>query len=91
MTEQELERFCLRIGRDMKNMRVMRGLSQVQACEQAGISRRTLCRLEDGDMGIAIGTVAKLAKLYDAPDSFLRVIGVSSSPAPQRESPSYAH
>lgn len=79
-----LDAICIKVGADLKKLRKMRKLSQSEVAETLGVSRYTLLRIESGDMGVAIGTVIALARLYDAPTSFLDIF--SEKPA-KRKSP----
>lgn len=83
MNDMSLETFCARIGHDLKQLRRHRGLSQTQAAERVGIARQTLSKIECGDMGVAMGTIISLARLYQAPESFLRIMGVEAINAPR--------
>ena len=74
--ESALNSFCALIGDDLRRLRHKKGMSQDAAAKAVGVSRQTLSRIEGGDMGVALGTVVALAQLYEAPKSFLRLMGV---------------
>lgn len=78
--EGALDMFCRRIGSDLRRLRKLRGLTQAAAADTVGVSRFTLTRIEGGDMGVALGTIVALAKLYDAPPSFLVLVGGGDEP-----------
>jgi transcriptional regulator with XRE-family HTH domain len=69
------------LGKDIGDWRRLRGLTQVQVADRAGISRDTLTRLEGGDGGIstenlmrvlrALGVLDKLSRALDPYESDL--------------------
>ncbi len=78
MASNTLDLLCTKIGHDLRTLRKARGLSQTEAANSVGVSRHTLCRIENGDMGVALGTIVALAKHYEAPASFLSIMGVEA-------------
>lgn len=91
MNDMALTSLCQRIGHDLKQLRKHKGLSQAEAAQSVGIHRQTLSKIESGDMGVALGTVVALARLYEAPASFLMVMGATPVAAPRhRADPSPA-
>lgn len=84
MNDTALTSLCQRIGHDLKQLRKHRGFSQAEAAQRVGIHRATLSKIEAGDMGVALGTVVALSRLYEAPPSFLMVMGVTIVPSPRR-------
>lgn len=83
--EGALDEFCAMIGGDLRALRKMKGLTQSQAAETVGVSRYTLTRIEGGDMGVALGTIVALARLYEAPDSFLALMAGRPAQEPAAE------
>lgn len=47
-----------RLGRDLRNARLRRGMPVADLAVRAGASPSTLARLEKGDAGVALGTLA---------------------------------
>lgn len=85
--EEALDVFCARIGEDLRALRKEKGLTQAQAAETVGVSRYTLTRIEGGDMGVALGTIVALARLYEAPDSFLALMAGRPALSPEDDEP----
>lgn len=83
--EGALDVFCARIGGDLRALRKLKGLTQSQAAETVGVSRYTLTRIEGGDMGVALGTIVALARLYEAPGSFLALMAGRPAQEPAAE------
>lgn len=63
----------MRLGEALKRARVRRRLTQAQLGERAGISSRTLRRLEGGDPGFALGSFLEVLAVLepDWPDAFI--------------------
>lgn len=78
-----LDEFCVKMGQSLKAMRRRKKMSQERAAEEAGVSRYTIFRVESGDMGVAFGTIMKMAKVYDAPQSFFELL--SQEPDERRD------
>lgn len=55
-----------RFGASIKLARTRRRLTQEQLAERAGIARRTVVRLEQGDPGIAFGSVLEVLAVLEA-------------------------
>lgn len=81
MTEKDLGEFCKKIGSELKRMRRRQGLSQQQASEKIGVTRMTIYRIENGDMGVALGTVVALSQLYKAPPNFVLTQSIGENDA----------
>lgn len=62
-----------RLGEALKRARIRRRLTQEQLAERAGITSRTLRRLEDGDPGFALGSFLEVLAVLEAdwPDLFI--------------------
>lgn len=54
---------ALLLGEEIKTCRKLRGWSETELAERAGISRATLQKIEKGDMSCAIGLVFEVATL----------------------------
>lgn len=55
-----------RLGKALKKARVRRRLTQAQMADRAGIDRKTLGRLEQGDPGIALGSFLEVLAVLEA-------------------------
>lgn len=51
------------LGEEIKACRKLRGWSEKELAERAGISRATVQKIENGDMGCALGLVFEAAAL----------------------------
>jgi len=56
-TPFEVQQALRRVGADIKTARLRRRLSQLELAATAGVSPRTVRRLEAGDQGVALGSV----------------------------------
>lgn len=50
------------VGEDVATWRKLRGLTQAQLADRAGVSRDTLTRLERGDGGVSIENMLKVLR-----------------------------
>ena len=55
-----LDSISVKLAQDILNMRLKKGLSQVQLGELAGITQKTISRIEAGDSEVKIGTYEKV-------------------------------
>ncbi|MCR5258427.1 MAG: helix-turn-helix transcriptional regulator [Desulfovibrio sp.] len=63
MDGREVEESLERFGSNLKTARLRRGLSQAGVAAMAGVSQRTLQKLEGGDPGVKIQTAASVMKV----------------------------
>jgi transcriptional regulator with XRE-family HTH domain len=61
-TPPAVGRVLREIGEDFVTWRKLRGLTQVQLADRAGISRDTLTRLERGDGGVSIENMMRVLR-----------------------------
>ncbi|HWT62335.1 MAG TPA: helix-turn-helix transcriptional regulator [Ochrobactrum sp.] len=61
-----------RLGRDLHGARLRRGIAVADLAARAGTSASTIARLEKGDAGIAIGTLANVLVVVGAHRAPLR-------------------
>lgn len=64
-----VRRVLRQVSEDLVVWRKLRGLTQAQLADRAGVSTRTLRRLEDGDGGVTLEIVLRV----------LRALGISSN------------
>lgn len=57
-----VRRALREVADDVLVWRKLRGLTQVQLADRAGVSANTVRRLEDGDGGIALGNVLRILR-----------------------------
>ena len=55
------------LGLAIREARIQRGLTVVEAAERAGMSRGLVNRIENGEMGCAIGAAFELAAIVGVP------------------------
>ncbi len=61
--DREIEASLHAFGRHFRTARLRRGLAQSSVADMAGVSLRTLQKLEGGDPGIALKTVASVMRV----------------------------
>lgn len=59
---------------DLATWRKLRGLTQAQLADRAGISRDTLVRLERGDGGVSIEKLLRVLRALGILDGFVRAL-----------------
>jgi hypothetical protein len=57
MVPYEVEQALRKLGADLKTARLRRRVSQPELATAAGVSVKTLRRIESGDDGVAVGSV----------------------------------
>ena len=55
-----LDGISVKLAQEILNIRLKKGLSQVQLAELAGVKKKTISRIEGGDPGVNIGTYDKV-------------------------------
>ena len=55
-----LDGASVKLAHEILEMRLKKGLSQIQLGELAGITQKTLSRIEGGDPNVGIGTYEKV-------------------------------
>lgn len=58
-----LARLLVQVGGNLKLARLRRKYSAATVAQRAGISRKTLYRVEQGDPGVALGTYARVLQV----------------------------
>ena len=61
--DREIEASLHAFGRHLRTARLRRGLAQSSVADMAGVSLRTLQKLEGGDPGVKIRTAASVMKV----------------------------
>ena len=61
-------------GEDLSTWRKLRGLTQAQLADRAGVSRDTLVRLERGDGGVSIEKLLRIMRALGILDGFARAL-----------------
>ncbi|HKG04779.1 MAG TPA: helix-turn-helix transcriptional regulator [Conexibacter sp.] len=61
-------------GDDLLTWRKLRGLTQAQLADRAGVSRDTLVRLERGDGGVSIEKLLRIMRALGILDGFARAL-----------------
>ena len=69
-----MARLLAQIGSNLKLARLRRKFSAATVAQRAGISRKTLYRVEQGDSGVALGTYARVLQVLRL-EQDLAVIG----------------
>jgi len=69
-----IRRALRRIVENIVVWRKLRGLTQVQLADRAGISVNTLRRLEDGDGGVAFEKILRVLRVLGVLDNLARAL-----------------
>ncbi len=51
----------VQLGQKIKQLRIMRGMNQVQLAQAIGVDNSLICKLESGETGGSIATIRKIA------------------------------
>jgi transcriptional regulator with XRE-family HTH domain len=62
------------VAEDIATWRKLRGLTQSQLADRAGIGARTLRRLEDGDGGVSLETLLRVLRALGVLDQLTRAV-----------------
>lgn len=62
------------VGEDVSTWRKLRGLTQAQLADRAGVSRDTLTRLEGGDGGVSVENLLKVLRGLGVIDALTRAL-----------------
>lgn len=62
------------VGEDVSTWRKLRGLTQAQLADRAGVSRDTLTRLEGGDGGVSVENMIKVLRGLGVLDALTRAL-----------------
>jgi transcriptional regulator with XRE-family HTH domain len=73
-TPPPIRRALRAIAEDVTTWRKLRGLTQVQLADRAGVSPNTLRRLEDADGGIALENVLRILRALGVLESVPRAL-----------------
>jgi transcriptional regulator with XRE-family HTH domain len=68
-----MKKISEKLGRNIKNVRVKKKMSQGDLCRKSGIDRGYMSAIENGKNNITIETLAKIASALDvSPDKLLK-------------------
>lgn len=62
------------VGEDISTWRKLRGLTQAQLADRAGVSRDTVTRLEGGDGGVGVENMLKVLRGLGVLDEAIRAL-----------------
>jgi transcriptional regulator with XRE-family HTH domain len=69
-----VQRALRACGEDLAAWRKLRGLTQAQLADRAGVARDTLVRLERGDGGVSIEKLLRILRALGILDGFSRAL-----------------
>ncbi|HEX2393203.1 MAG TPA: helix-turn-helix transcriptional regulator [Solirubrobacterales bacterium] len=69
-----IRRADRRLAADLKTWRKLRGLTQVQLADRAGISRTALSRLEHGGEGVSLESFMRVLRALGVLDDLIRAL-----------------
>ena len=61
----------MKIGENLKNLRIQRNLSQEDVAKMLNISRQAYCRYENDHREISLDTLCKLADFYEETTDYI--------------------
>ncbi|MBR2449572.1 MAG: helix-turn-helix transcriptional regulator [Clostridia bacterium] len=61
----------MKIGENLKNLRIQRNLSQEDVAKMLNISRQAYCRYENDQREISLDTLCKLADFYEETTDYI--------------------
>jgi transcriptional regulator with XRE-family HTH domain len=70
----QVQRALRRLTEDIAVWRKLRGLTQAQVADRAGISRDTVVRLERGDSGVSVEKLLRVLRALGILDSLSRAL-----------------
>jgi transcriptional regulator with XRE-family HTH domain len=65
------------LGKAIRKVREMRGISQAALAEQAGLQGNSVALIERGQRGVSLGSLNALAEVLDVPAACLALLGTS--------------
>lgn len=71
-TPRPVQRALREVADDVTAWRKLRGLTQDQVADRAGVATNTVRRLEDGDAGVSLGNLLRVLRSLGIVDSLLR-------------------
>ena len=77
------------LGRAVRRIRKLRGLTQEATAQLAGVSANYLSLLENGQRGATLDTLNALAQVLGIPTSFLTFLGSTAS-SERADSPAFS-
>lgn len=75
-----VRRALAKLGQDIQNARKRRRLTQQIVADRAGISRSTLCKLEKGEGGVSLETLARVLFALGLLDSLQDLADLRNDP-----------
>lgn len=74
------QRSVISLGRHLRQARLSRRLTMADLAERAGVSEKTVQRLEKGDPGVGVGTLAAVLAALGDPGGLERVLRPEDDP-----------
>ncbi len=78
------EALIQELGRRLARVRLERDLTQAQLAEEAGVSKRTVERLESGEVATQLSSFLRVCRVLGMLESFVAVLPVST-PSPMAQ------
>ena len=76
MSNLRAQRALVDLGRNIKQARLARRLAMLDLAERAGVSEKTIQRLERGDAGVGIGKLAGVLAALGEPDALAEILRI---------------
>jgi transcriptional regulator with XRE-family HTH domain len=71
------QQSIIELGRQLEQLRLSKNLSQSVAASEAGVSRRTITRMEAGET-VSLDTFVRVLKVYDVADRLATLFPASN-------------
>lgn len=76
MSNLRAKRSLVELGRNIKFARLARSLARLDLAERAGVSEKTVQRIELGDPGVGIGNLASVLAALGESDALARILRI---------------
>jgi transcriptional regulator with XRE-family HTH domain len=76
MSNLRAKRSLTELGRNVKFARLARSFARLDLAERAGVSEKTVQRIELGDPGVGIGNLAAILAALGEPDALARILRI---------------
>ncbi len=80
MSNLRAKRSLTELGRNVKFARLARGFARLDLAQRAGVSEKTVQRIELGDHGVGIGNLALVLAALGEPDALARILRIETDP-----------
>lgn len=80
MSNLRVKRSLTELGHNVKVARLSRGFARLDLAQRAGVSEKTVQRIELGDPGVGMGNLALVLAALGDPDALARIMRIETDP-----------